>query len=135
MTRYIGIDLGSRRIGLALSDPKGSFATPFMTLNRSSDELDAAAIAELARGEGAATAILGMPFNMDGSKGDAAVVVEDFAGALRTAGLRVRFVDERLTTVEATKTLRATGVKGKKARQVVDRTAATIILQTFLDTK
>lgn len=135
MTRYIGIDLGSRRIGLALSAPKGALATPFMTLNRSSDELDAAAIAELAHGEGATTAILGMPFNMDGTKGDAAVVVEDFAGALRTAGLRVRFVDERLTTVEATKKLRTAGVKGKKAREVIDKTAATIILQTFLDTK
>jgi putative Holliday junction resolvase len=135
MTRYIGIDLGSRRVGLALSDSKASFATPFMTLSRSSDELDAQAIAELAHGEGATTAILGMPFRMDGTKGEASVVVEDFAAALRTAGLRVRFVDERLTTVEATKKLRSTGMKGKKIRQVVDRTAATIILQTFLDTK
>lgn len=135
MTRYIGIDLGSRRVGLALSDSKGTIATPFMTLNRSSDELDAAAIAELAHGEGATTAILGMPFKMDGTKGDAAVVAEDFAGALRNAGLRVRFVDERLTTVEATKKLRAGGTKGKKMRAVIDKTAATIILQTFLDTK
>lgn len=135
MTRYLGIDLGSRRIGLAISDPKGTFATPFMTLNRSSDELDAQAIAELALGEGVSTAVLGMPFKLDGTKGDATVVVEDFASALRTAGLRVRFVDERLTTVEATKKLRSTGVKGKKLRAVVDRTAATIILQTFLDTK
>lgn len=135
MTRYIGIDLGSRRIGLAISDSKGVIATPFMTLNRSSDELDAKAIAELALGEGAQTAVLGMPFRLDGTKGDASVVVEDFAGALRTAGLRVRFVDERLTTVEATKVLRGAGVKGKKLRTVVDKTAATIILQTFLDTK
>lgn len=135
MTRYIGIDLGSRRIGLALSDPKGKFATPFMTLNRSSDEQDALAICELGHAEGAKTAILGMPFKLDGTKGDASVVVEDFAAALRAAGMRVRFVDERLTTAEATKKLRSVGVKGKKARQVVDKTAATIILQAFLDTK
>lgn len=135
MTRYVGIDLGSRRIGLALSDSKGRIATPFMTLNRSSDEQDALAIVELAHAEGAKTAILGMPFKLDGTKGDASVVVEDFAAALRTAGLRVRFVDERLTTAEATKRLRARGMKSKKMREVIDKTAATIILQAFLDTK
>jgi len=135
VTRYLGIDLGSRRIGLAISDAKGVIATPFMTLNRSSDEQDARAITELAHAEGATTAVLGMPFKLDGTRGEAAVVVEDFASALRAAGMRVRFVDERLTTAEAQKQLKARGMKGRKAREVIDKTAATIILQAFLDTK
>lgn len=135
MTRYVGIDLGSRRVGLAISDSEGIIATPFMTLNRSSDEQDAQAIAELAIAEGAKTAVLGMPFKLDGTRGDASVVVEDFAVALRAAGLRVRFVDERLTTVEATKKLSKRGMNSRKIREVVDKTAAMIILQTFLDTK
>lgn len=133
MARYLGIDLGSRRIGLAICDSSGTVATPYMTLQRSSDEKDAASIAELALGEGVRTVIVGMPYSLDGSKGDAAVVVEDFAGALRTCGLRVRFVDERLTTAEATKSLRRGGVKGRKQRMIVDQTAAAVILQTFLD--
>lgn len=133
MPRYLGIDLGSRRIGVAICDPLGTVATPYMTLQRSSDEQDAASVAELAVGEGVKTVILGMPFKMDGSKGDAAVVTEDFAVALRAAGLRIRFVDERLTTVEATKSLRRGGVKSRKQRMVVDQTAAAVILQAFLD--
>jgi putative holliday junction resolvase len=135
MARYIGIDLGSRRIGLAICDTKGTVATPYMTLQRTSDDQDAANIAELSLGEGVKTVVMGMPYSLDGSKGDAAIVAEDFAVALREQGLRVRFIDERLTTVEATKSLRRGGVKGRKQRLVVDQTAAAVILQTFLDQK
>lgn len=135
MARYIGIDLGSRRIGLAISDAKGMLAVAYTTLLRTSDELNAQAIAELAEAEGVKTVVLGMPFNMDGTKGDAAVVTDDFALRLRGSGIRVRFIDERLTTVEAEKSLKAQGMKGKQRREVVDKTAATIILQAFLDQK
>jgi putative Holliday junction resolvase len=135
MARAIGVDLGTRRIGIAISDAKGTVATPYATLHRTSDENDAQAIAELAAAEKAATVVLGYPLALDGSIGDAALVAQAFAQKLRAAGARVKLWDERLTTAEAEKKLKGRGMKGRQRRAVVDKVAATVLLQSFLDSK
>jgi putative Holliday junction resolvase len=133
--RFLGVDLGTRRIGIAISDPKGVLATPYATLPRSNDEYDAAAIVEIARGESVKEIVLGYPLMLDGSVGDAALVTEAFRAKLKAAGGKVRLFDERLTTVEASKKLRSKGVKAREQRQLIDKAAATVLLQSFLDTK
>jgi putative Holliday junction resolvase len=135
MARALGVDLGSRRIGIAISDQKGKLATPYAVLTRTSDEEDANAIAEIASAEGAQRIIVGHPLSLDGSRGPAAQVAEAFAGKLVEAGLRVTLWDERLTTVEATKMLKARGMKGRSSRGQVDKVAAQVLLQSYLDTK
>lgn len=133
MARMIGVDLGTRRIGVAISDAGGKVATPYAVLTRTSDEHDAEAIAEICSLEGAKTVVLGLPLSLDGTKGDMAAVSEAFASKLREAGVRVRLHDERLTTVEAHVRLKERGMKGKQRRAVVDKVAASVMLQAFLD--
>lgn len=129
----IGVDLGTRRIGVAVSDAGGLLATPYAVLTRTNDEQDAAAIADICSLENAKTVVLGLPLSLDGTRGDMAAVSEAFAGKLRAAGMRVRLHDERLTTVEAEKKLKERGMKGKQRRSVVDKVAASVMLQAFLD--
>lgn len=129
----VGVDLGTRRIGVAVSDAGGTVATPYAVLTRTNDDEDAAAIADICLLENAKTVVLGLPLSLDGSKGDMAAVSEAFAGKLRSAGMRVRLHDERLTTVEAEKKLKERGMKGKQRRSVVDKVAAAVMLQAFLD--
>ncbi|HEX9713218.1 MAG TPA: Holliday junction resolvase RuvX [Actinomycetota bacterium] len=135
MPRWIGVDLGTRRIGLALSDSKGTLATPYLTLDRTSDEHDARAIAEIAAAERVKEVVLGHPLKLDGTRGAAAFVTEAFAEKLKAAGAKVKLFDERLTTVEATKKLQSKGVKARQQRGRIDKAAATVLLQAFLDTK
>ena len=135
MARALGVDLGTRRIGLAISDSKGKVATPYATLDRTNDEHDAAAIAEVAAAEEAKLVVLGHPLSMDGKRGDAALVTEAFADKLKDAGVRVALWDERLTTKEADSKLKGRGMKGRARRAVVDKVAAQVLLQSYLDTK
>jgi len=135
MPRWLGVDLGTRRIGIAISDDKGRVATPYITIPRTNDDADARAIGEIASGEGCKQVIVGLPLALDGSKGDAAMVTEAFAEKLKAAGAKVKMWDERLTTAEADKKLKKTGMKGKARRKVIDKTAAMGILQSFLDSK
>lgn len=135
MARALGVDLGTRRIGIAISDAKGKVATPYMTLQRTSDDQDARAIAEMASAEGASLVVVGLPLSLDGSKGDAAAMAEAFAATLRTMGARVSLFDERLTTVEAEKKLKGRGMRGRERRAVIDKVAAQVLLQAYLDTK
>jgi putative Holliday junction resolvase len=135
MARTLGVDLGSRRIGIAISDDKGKVATPYMTLQRSSDEADARAIAEIAHAEGAKTVVLGLPLTLAGERGDAAMVTEGFAEKLKVAGLRVKLFDERLTTKEASKKLTGRGMKARQQRAVIDKMAASVLLQAYLDSQ
>jgi putative Holliday junction resolvase len=135
MTRALGLDLGTRRIGVALSDSAGAVATPLDVLTRSNDRMrDHARIADLVDEAGAEVVVVGLPLSLDGSVGPAARGVLDEADELR-ARLDVSVVtwDERLSTVEAERRLRAAGVKGPKGRGVVDQVAATVILQSWLD--
>ncbi len=133
--RAIGVDLGSRRIGVALSDSGGVLASPFDTVVRSGDiALDHRRILELAAEAEAEIIVVGLPLSLDGSTGPAAEGVLAEVERLRVATpIPVETYDERLTTVTATRLLRDGGVKGRAQRQVVDKVAASILLQAWLD--
>ncbi|HEX6311587.1 MAG TPA: Holliday junction resolvase RuvX [Acidimicrobiia bacterium] len=137
MARALGVDLGARRVGLALSDPAGVLATPRGVLERSGDPAaDHRAIVALAREAGADTIVVGLPLSLSGDVGPAARAVLDEVQALRAeAGerMRVQTHDERFTTVVAERGLRASGTRRRRRRAVVDEAAATVMLQSYLD--
>lgn len=139
----LGIDVGDARVGVASSDPSGLLATPVETVTRDiahGSDLDR--VVELV-GEMAVTeVVVGLPRSLDGSEGPAAGKARDWAQALRSAlrdvpieNTPVRLVDERLSTVDAHRGLRESGVAGRDHRKVVDQAAAVLILQTALDTE
>ena len=135
MSRAVGLDLGTRRIGVALSDSGGTVATPYETVPRSGDRpRDHRRIAALVDEAGARTVVVGLPLSLDGTVGPAAREILDEVDELRAA-LPVEVVtwDERLSTVEAERSLRAMGVKRGRRRRVVDQVAATVILQSWLN--
>ncbi|MHB8466373.1 MAG: Holliday junction resolvase RuvX [Acidimicrobiales bacterium] len=129
--RVLALDLGSKRIGVAVSDDTGTLASPLTTVHRGG-ELDA--IVRLVAEEQVGAVVVGLPLNMDGSRGRAAQAAERDAAAL-AAVLRVpvELVDERLTTVAADRALIARGRRAPQRRKIVDQTAATILLQGWLD--
>jgi putative Holliday junction resolvase len=135
VTRALGLDLGERRIGVALCDSGGVLATPYEVVMRSGDRArDHARIAALVEEAGAEVVVVGLPLSLDGSKGPAALGVEAEVAELRDhLGVRVELWDERLSTVEATRRLRSAGVSGRRRRHVIDQVAATVILQAWLD--
>lgn len=127
----IGVDVGSVRVGVAVSDPDGILATPVATYDRPAS-LDA--IAALVAERDAVEVVVGHPRHLSGAAGAAAREAEAYAAALRErVAVPVRLVDERLTTVTATRTLAGRGVRGKAQRAVVDQAAAVAILQSALD--
>lgn len=133
--RALGIDLGSKRIGVALSDSAGSLSTPYEVVARSgSRERDHARISALAEEAGAECLVVGLPLSLDGSVGVAAQAAMDEAEELATAtGLPVELWDERLTTVTADRDLLALNMNAPARRRVVDKVAASIMLQAWLD--
>jgi putative holliday junction resolvase len=132
--RILALDLGKKRIGLALSDPLGITAQGLPNLERTNKRADLAAIARLAAEHGATVILMGNPKNMGGSEGRQSEWVREFAGALQAqTGLEVRFWDERLTTVEAGRVLRESGISIAKRAAAVDRLSAVILLQSYLD--
>jgi putative Holliday junction resolvase len=133
--RRLGIDVGSVRVGVALSDPDGVLATPLMTIPRDvRDGSDLTVIAGLVAEHGIVGIVVGLPRTLAGREGPAAEAARDFAGGLASVvGVPVELSDERLTTVVATQQLRERGVKGRKQRAVVDQAAAVAILQGWLD--
>lgn len=134
MGRLLGIDYGSKRIGLAISDAEGRLATPLETFERKDDRAAARYLARLVEREEVAGVVLGEPRRLDGSVGEAAERVRRFARRLEEAlGLPVDLVDEALTSVEAARRLRAAGIDPAAATGRVDAMAAQILLQEFLD--
>jgi putative Holliday junction resolvase len=137
MARILGVDLGSRRIGVALADPTGVVATPHRVLERSRDPAtDHRAIAAIAREAGADRIVVGLPLSLSGDVGPAARAVLDEVEALRAEageGMTVETHDERLTTVVAEQGLRAAGTRRRRRRAVVDEAAAAVMLQSYLD--
>jgi putative Holliday junction resolvase len=131
--RVLGIDFGEKRIGLAISDPGGRVAVELCTLQRRSDRSAAAQILEIARREGVERLVLGEPVGVDGVRGAAAERVRRFGRRLAAAGLPLGFVDETLTSVEATARLRAAGVDVRRSPERIDAAAAQIVLQEDLD--
>jgi putative Holliday junction resolvase len=136
--RALGVDLGGRRIGLALSDPTRTVASPFTVITRADDRAaDHARIVAIARAEGAGTLVVGLPLSLSGRAGPAARATRAEVDALRVvaeaAGLTVVLHDERLTTVSAERSLNEARVKRRDRKKVVDKVAAAIMLQAWLD--
>jgi putative Holliday junction resolvase len=132
--RAVGLDLGTRTIGLAVSDELGLTAQGLETLERKSLKKDLAALVKLAKDYQADRFILGLPLNMDGTEGPRAAATRKFGDALAEASqLSVLYQDERLTTVAAQRVLLEGNVSRQKRRAVVDQIAATLILQSWLD--
>ena len=138
--RRLGIDVGSVRVGVALSDPSGVLATPLTTVPRDvAGGSDLRTIAELVAEHEAVGIVVGLPRTLAGTEGPAAAAARAFAdalGAVLASGggaVPIELSDERLTTVVATRQLRQRGVPGRKQRAVVDQAAAVAILQGWLD--
>lgn len=134
--RVLALDLGKKRIGLAVSDELGVTAQGLPTLERRNKRADLEAIRALAREKNVAEILLGNPLHMSGQAGRQAEWVQEFAEALaRYTGLMVRLWDERLTTVEASRVLRSSGISIEKRAAAVDRLSAVILLQSYLDSR
>lgn len=132
--RVLALDLGKRRIGLAVSDELGLTAQGLPTLERTNKAQDLEALSRLIRDKGVVLAVVGRPLHMSGAEGRQANQAAQFARTLAThAGVEVRLWDERLTTVEAGRVLSQSGMSRKKQGAAVDRLSAVLILQGFLD--
>ncbi len=138
--RVVGLDLGERRVGVAVSDSGGAVAVPHSTLARTGDRAaDRAAVAALVDELGAERVVVGLPLSMDGRRGPAAraAAAEAAALAAELAGraVAVETFDERLTTVTAERQLAGAGRRGRSRRRVVDQSAAAVMLQAWLDAR
>lgn len=132
--RILAVDPGSKRVGLALSDPTGTIAQALTTVSAEPADNLADRLAQIAHGHDAGQIVVGLPKRLDGTRGPEARAAELLAASLRRAsGLPVSLVDERLTTVAAERSLIAGGVRREQRRRDVDRVAATILLQGHLD--
>jgi putative Holliday junction resolvase len=135
MQRALGIDTGDARIGLALSDELRMLAHPFESVPAGVGAL--ARIAAVLREKSVDTVVVGLPKNMNGTKGPAAAKAEAFAEGVRALapGVRIVMWDERLTTVAAQRALHEAGRNTKQSRAVIDQVAAQLILQGWLDSQ
>mgnify|MGYP003945205479 CR=1 FL=1 len=133
--RAVGLDLGSKRIGVALSDSDGTMALPYEVLQRTGDrERDHRRIAQIVAETEAQIVVVGMPYSLDGGVGPTAKRYRAEARTLRGAlQVPVETYDERLTTVTAERALKETQLSGRARRQVVDQVAAAVMLQSWLD--
>ena len=135
MTRILGIDVGEARIGLALSDELGMLAHPLETVQVKVGN-PIKHVAEVVAREKIETVVIGLPRNMSGTYGPAAEKAREFAAKLQAlTPCKVKFWDERLTTVAAQKQLHESGKNTKNSRQVIDQVAAVLILQGYLDSQ
>jgi putative Holliday junction resolvase len=131
--RVLGLDLGDARIGVAISDDERRIAVPLGTI-RTGAPADVKAVAALVGEHDVTLVVVGHPLLLSGEAGERAHHAERFAEAMRGfLGVPVLLHDERLSTVEADRALRATGASGRERRRSVDRSAATVILQSWLD--
>ncbi len=132
--RILALDYGKKRIGLAISDPLGFTAQGLETLQRSRLREDLAKLAALAKDREVEMFLLGDPIRMSGEPGRGSEAVREFASRLQqVSGLPVAFWDERLTSVEANRVLRESGISLDKRRAAVDRMAAVLLLQSYLE--
>ena len=134
--RILALDPGTRRIGVALSDPSATIATPLETITAVGGRRAVEQVAALCRRHDVALVVVGWPRNMDGSRGPAAERAEAFAARLReTVPVPVELWDERLSTVAAERTLIEAGARRERRRETRDRVAASLILQGYLDAR
>ena len=137
LNKIMGIDYGKARIGIAISDALGMVANPVGTVSEKFFPAQVDAVCKKVKELSPAKIVLGLPRNMDGTEGDSAALVREFAEKLHgETGVPYEFLDERLTTVSAHKFLNEMNVNGSKKRKgVVDTLSAVIILQNYLDKK
>ena len=134
--RLMGLDVGDRRIGVAVSDALGLTAQPVLTLVRSNRKQDVKSLLRLIRRHNCSAIVVGNPLYMSGDVSPQAVKAQAFAQILREEiGLPVHLWDERLTTTEAHRHLHAAGRPGSEHRAVVDQVAAVLILESYLEAK
>ncbi|MFC1979510.1 Holliday junction resolvase RuvX [Chloroflexota bacterium] len=132
--RSLGLDIGGKWIGVALSDPSGILATPFTIIARNDDIKDIEAILDIVNQQGVEQIVVGLPFSMDGSVGQQADKVKSFTRELCSrTGVSVEYRDERLTTVSAKRLMRSVGKKKGREKARDDAIAAALILQGYLD--
>jgi len=132
----LGVDVGTVRVGLAASDPDGILATPVETIERDVESgSDLGVIADVVRERHVLEVVVGLPRSLSGEEGPAARGARTYATVLaaQISPTPVRLIDERLSTIDAHRTLRDSGVPGRAQRAVVDQAAAVLILQTALD--
>lgn len=133
---WFGVDVGTVRVGVARSDPSGLLASPVTTLTRDTkSDRDLDELAGLIRESSALGVVVGLPRTLADREGPSAQMARTYATALaqRIEPLPVEFVDERLSTVSAQRTLSSRGVRGSAGRRVVDQVAAVVLLQHWLD--
>ena len=131
--RILAVDYGDARTGIAISDNSEFLASPVYTITEYHADRLAQKVADIAKEQGAGEIVVGLPINMNGTKGERAEKCEAFAEMLRgLVDVEVKMWDERSTTVTAHQYLNETNVRGKKRKAVVDTVAATIILESYL---
>ncbi len=135
-SRVLALDLGKKRIGLALSDELGVTAQGLETLERTNIREDLARLSEIASNKNVTLILIGNPIHMSGREGRQTEFARDFGRRLGAAtGIAVEFWDERLTTVAAQRVLRESGISIQKRAKAVDRLAAVILLESYLDSR
>ena len=133
MGRVLALDIGERRIGVAVSDETGILAQPLTVIQRRGAMKDAERIAQLAREQGAETVVVGLPITLRGEKAQAVEKVQAFVSQLRDVlDMPIVLMDERLSTVEADRRMREADVRRGERRQSVDAVAAALILERYL---
>ncbi len=132
--RILALDLGEKRIGVAISDATRTIAQPLDMIPRTSRQADFEAIGRFVQEQQANLLLVGLPLRLDGTVGEKAAWVKDYAADLqKTLNVPLEFFDESFTTVQAEASLRSRGKKGRQIRQNVDAVAASFILQAYLD--
>jgi putative pre-16S rRNA nuclease len=132
----IGLDVGSVRVGLAATDPTGTIASPVTTLPRRNAAAMWRRLRDEAANRGATRIVVGLPRLLSGAEGDAALGARAFAAEVsQRTGLAVELWDERLTTVQAERSLIAGGMRRRRRREVIDAVAAALMLQSWLDAR
>ncbi len=132
--RYLGLDIGVKRCGIAISDKTNLLATPYKTVSYNYEDYQNLAniIDEIIKLNNITDLVIGMPINMDGTKGFAAKRSEGFKDYLKTETINIHYIDERLTTVSAMNILHENGKNEKNGKKVIDTLSACLILEIFM---
>ena len=136
MQRFMGLDVGTKTVGVALSDPMGMIANGYETIKRTDIKEDIGRLVKIVEEKDVSKIIVGMPYNMNGSLGPQAQRVMSFIDFLKKEiANEIIYIDERLTTVSAERVLIDQKVRREKRKEHIDKIAATFILQTYLDSR
>jgi len=130
----MGIDFGDKRIGIAFSDFLCTIASPYEVYKTKSEDDDLKYLSTLAKKQDVDEIIMGLPLNMDGTEGDRVKITKDFGEKLeKVSGLKVIYIDERLTSSEAEDILISAGMRREKRKEMIDKISAQLILESYLN--